>query len=663
MHRLVLPLAVGLLLAALPAVAQRAPGPKPPIKWGDVPEAHLQMTRYDADTTAAAVVLADYADVYFDENFELIYDRHRRIKILSEAGYEWGTVLIPVHTRDGLQKISAVRGQTFTLDERGRVQRHKLGRKSIFTEDADGTLEHTRFTLPALAPGAVIEYSYRLRSRNPVLLEGWQFQTSEPTLYSEYRVEIPAGFEYVTAMRGGLSFSVQEEEPSPLKHFVRYRWVMEAVPALREEPFMTTPKNFRAAIEFQLKAVEHPRFGQIQFWSTWETVAKELLDLPSFGQLLGPTRRVRQAAEEQTAGLTDDEARLRALYDYVRTTIAWNEGMGFIADQDPDEVLRTQRASSPETAFLLVALLRAAGFEAHPLLVSTRSHGTVIEAYPLLSQFNDVLVWARAGGQEYVLDATDPLRPYDLLPTDVLSTRGFVVDERAPRWVTLDATGRAVEQVAVEAALAEDGTFTGTLQASNAGYSALDRRHAFRSMPEPTAFARTAYLGDLDDVTISSAEVMRADDVEAAFKTTAAFTAPGYAQTAGDFLYLNPVVLGRVGENPLRPATRTFPIDFAHPRQHIYTLRLRLPEGYTVEEVPRDIRLPLPLQGGHYLRAITHDGEMLTVQSQLLFSRAVFPPDVYRDLRAFYARLVASEADQIVLRRAEAAPSETGGNR
>ena len=40
---------------------------------------------------------------------------------------------------------------------------------------------------------------------------------------------------------------------------------------------------------------------------------------------------------------------------------------------------------------LLVSMLRDVGLEAHPVLISTRSHGQVVQVYPLLSQFNDVL--------------------------------------------------------------------------------------------------------------------------------------------------------------------------------------------------------------------------------------------------------------------------------
>ena len=88
MKRVVLIVFVLAGLSAMTLHAQRAPGKKPPIKWGDIPQEHLEMDHYAPDTNAAVVILADYGDVYFEGDGEMVFERHRRIKILTEAGYD-----------------------------------------------------------------------------------------------------------------------------------------------------------------------------------------------------------------------------------------------------------------------------------------------------------------------------------------------------------------------------------------------------------------------------------------------------------------------------------------------------------------------------------------------------------------------------------------------
>ena len=59
---------------------------KPPIKFGDIPLDQLKMAVYEKDSSASAVVLADYGKSYIDYrngNFKVLFERIIRIKIIS----------------------------------------------------------------------------------------------------------------------------------------------------------------------------------------------------------------------------------------------------------------------------------------------------------------------------------------------------------------------------------------------------------------------------------------------------------------------------------------------------------------------------------------------------------------------------------------------------
>jgi hypothetical protein len=62
-----------------------------PIKFGKVELADLQMKSYAPDTSAEAVILGDYGKSYFKygpDGFQIVHDRHVRIKILKKSGYD-----------------------------------------------------------------------------------------------------------------------------------------------------------------------------------------------------------------------------------------------------------------------------------------------------------------------------------------------------------------------------------------------------------------------------------------------------------------------------------------------------------------------------------------------------------------------------------------------
>ena len=63
-------------------------------------------------------------------------------------------------------------------------------------------------------------------------------------------------------------------------------------------------------------------------------------------------------------------------------------------------------------------------------------------------------------GQIYLLDATEPLRPYTLLPTEALNGRGWLVRQDNPAWIPVKATGRYRHTLLLDAALDASGTRT-----------------------------------------------------------------------------------------------------------------------------------------------------------------------------------------------------------
>lgn len=650
-----------LVAASLVIFLPEAPLYAQPAEWGEVPRDHLEMTAFPADSNASAVILSDAGKVSFTRRGRLIYERHRRIKMLTEEGYDWGTVELTYHAEDRMERVRKIDGQTFTLAENGEVERHELDGDDVFEEDVDGTYERKRFTLPALEPGAVIEYRYKIEKRNPILMPEWSFQASEPTLWSEYEVEIPNRLYYVRITKGVPDFAVEEERTvhGQMGTSGRFRWAMEDVPALRDEPFMTTPDDYRASIAFQLKQYRTARGGVENFMTSWEDLAEKLLDRRDFGRQLNSRGDVETRAELVTAGAEDAHAKMKAVYDYVRTRIEWDGSRGYIPDRDADEVLAAQSGSQAGIAVLLTAMLRNVGLEAHPVLVSTRDHGRLQPVYPYLAQFNSVLVYVEAGERAYLLDATDPLRPYDVLPEHVLNGHGWMVAEGGGTWIDIPPAWYR-RRVNVVGTLAADGALDVQVQVADDEYSALRRRAALQETDE-AAFVRDRVLAGLDDVDVASYEIRAETDIEEPLLSNATFQAPAYAQAAGDFMYFNPVVVGRRNRNPLRSPTRTFPIDFAFPRDLTYMVSLQLPEGFSVQEMPENVQVQLPDKGGMFQRIAQVSGQQLMFRIRFVIANTQFEPEHYEALREFYERVVAAHAEQVVLKR-EAAPDGAAGD-
>lgn len=625
-----------------------------PMKWGKIPTWQLQtIDEYPADTNAVALVLGDYGTITVESDWSVTFKRHRRIKLLSEAAYDdWGTFGITYYSEDRFERVRNIEGQTITQGPNGKLIRKKLDKKSIFKEKVSDEYERVRFTLPGLEPGAVIEYRYTLTRKNPAFLPTWAFQANEPTLHSELRIEHPQTLAYAFASTGVTNYDVREQEKLARRgtDASGYRWVMKDVPALREEPYMTTVQDHRATIEAQLG--EYYDGAQvIKHMRSWPEVAKDLMhEYNMFGKQLGRHRTVREQAKALTAELTDPLEKIQAIHTFIRETIEWDGSEGIFADKDLDDVLKAKVGTGPDLTLLLVDMLRTAGLDAHPILISTRSNGQVVEVYPLLTQFNKVLAYVEVNSKPMVLDVTQRHGPYTLVPQRALSHRGWVVRDPHPAWISLPVKGTYRHQGAIMASLAEDGTLSGTLQASDTEYSALAKRLYLADNSEED-FVKERYLDGLDEVQVDSVSVENMEAVDEVLRTSATFSIPQYAQAVGDFIYVNPFLLSRWEENPFRSPTRTFPVDMAFPRDYVYTLRLTLPEGYEIQDLPRSRRMGLASGGGRFLRSMVVQDGVLTLQARFTLGKSVYQPDQYAELRQFFAEVVAVQSEPLVLQR------------
>ena len=623
------------------------------MKWGDVPLEDVQMTSFEADSNAQAVILGEFGEVEVDVRGRVMYRYHLRVKLLAEAAYdEWGTYAIPYWDGSYPQRISKVQGNTFVLGPNGKVVRHKLGKKEIFKENVAENVEQIRFTLPALEPGAVVEYRYTMSTENPVYLPNWDFQHSEPTRYSEYKATIANYFGYVQ-VNSVPRFDVEtkDEVIGPEGNSMQYRWGVKNMPALREEPYITTLEDYKAKIEFQLSSFDFPGTPRETFLSTWEELAQELRRESEFGGAMKASKRVRALAEEITAGITDPHEKLHALHNYVRSNVTWNGEYGVYSENKLDNIVKDGTGSVGGQTLLLIAMLRSVGIESYPVVLSTRGNGAITRLHPLLTQFDYVIANANIGGKDYFLDSTNPLAPSDLLPLRALNELGWLIGDDTEKWISLNSSSKYVQLVRMEGSLDELGRLEGQLSASTDGYGALALRSMLSKGGEKDKVSGEL-LDELDGMEISGVQIENEADLEKPLSMSAELALDGFAQQAGDFLYVNPHALSRIDENPLRLEERAFPVDLGYAYDWVYSIQLQLPEGYEVQESLKDTRMVLPDKGGMFQRSTQINGNQLVMQTRFTLSKSKYSPKMYKNLRELYDRVVAAEAEQVVLMRA-----------
>ncbi|SNR69354.1 hypothetical protein [Hymenobacter mucosus] len=660
----------GLLLNSTRSIAQDIP-----IHLGSFSAKELPSA--PADTTAPAEVLCDFGQSKIEggmDGFVVRFDRITRVHILRRTGYEWATVKVPLYHRDGQQeKLQQLKGFTYNLVG-GEWKKEPLKTDAVFSRKLTANVDEYAFTLPNVREGSVIEFSYAILSNFVFNLQDWQFQQEIPVRWSEYRTTVPSFFRYKEISRSYLPFAVNETTTPFYRtsyrsktsdghggysagasdkvynistQAVARRWVLKDAPAFREEPFLTTPRDYLSRVDFELERIQFPDQEPQFVVGTWEQIEKNLLKDEEFGGFLErATPLTSGAAALATLHANDLPARADAVRTLVMQAVGYDGTNTLYAEHSAKKLLELRHGTAGEVNLLLVRTLRDAGLTANPLLLSTRAHGRIQTDLPVVSQFNYVVAHVTLpDGKELLLDATEPLLPFTLLPERCLNNQGRLLSTTG-RWVPLTTTQTHLVYTAADFTLDARSTISGTIRQEYAGYAAPSARSTAR---ESEHALRKQWQSTHPDWTVERADVAGTNELGKPLVVTFTTRLAG-AEEAVATMYVRPLQHLGPGASPFRHDERLFPVDLPSSRRLEYSVKLHLPTGYSATSLPTSALINLPNDGGRFLYSVSQlSPETLQITARLALNKTQYSPNEYVALRELYARALAKMAEPLVL--------------
>lgn len=669
---------VTLLLGTMCVCAITMAQDKSPARFGKVTPEDFKNTRYDLDTSAGAAVISNVGSSAFEsgnEWFIQVYKEYKRVHILKKSGYEAANVSIYLFM-DGTaeERILNLKAVTYNL-ENGKVVETKLESKAVFTDKVDKNTIIKKFTLPAVKEGSIIEYSYTINSEFPYRLRPWAFQDGEyPVLWSEYEISLPEYYQYIFLSQGYNAFHIKDSEDSRQTFnfrvssgggygtassrseavtvtpgITRHRWVVKDVAPLKEENFVTTLANHINYIEFQLSAVRFPQEPVRPVMSTWPKLMEELIKDENYGGPLDKNNNfLSDQVDELTKGAATSKDKAVSIYNWVRDNFTCTDYSAFYAYQTLKTTFTKKSGSVAEINLLLVAMLRQAKLAATPVLLSTRSHGKAYPLYPIRSKFNYTIVSVKIDDVEYDMDATRPFLGFGKLHTSSYNGHARRVNETAEA-LSFDADSLKEQSVTGIFISADDkGKLVGHFQQQATYFESYELRSKVKEKGEETYFKDLA-KGFVSDINLKNGKLDQLKDYSLPVVIEYDFTLPDNDE--GGMLYLNPMFSEALKTNPFKSATRKYPVEMPYVPDINYTLSLQLPEGYTVEDMPKSTIVKYNDGEGIFQYIIGKQDNMVQLRCRVKLGRAQYLPEEYESLRDFYDMIVKKQAEQVVIKK------------
>lgn len=633
----------------------------PEVKYGKVSMEDFQQNYSSIDSSAEAIILYESGDVdfgYGDGYFKMIYNYHVRYKVLKKSGTDRAIFKIPIYkfNHQKTEMLTRLEGCTYNC-ENGKVIHTKLTKASIFHENPVDNVYQEKITLPNVKEGSIFELKYEIETPYSVRVNPrvWYFQRDIPVLWSKYTLLIPHEVTYRHLVGGYLRLLVNKEESSVgnLSRGIEgraqaYTFVMKDAPAFHNEKFITSEKDYISKVSFEV--IRASVIGDVvrNFSDTWESVVKLTLKEAVLGEALHQKRFLKDIIQELQP-IKDTQQKVNAAFEYISKNIKWDKANAILPKTDLGKVFENKKGNAAEINIMLINLLRELGVDANPVILSTRGNGEINELFPMIDQFNFLIAHVTLNGKDLLMDATEPLSRPGMLPERCLNGTGRLINEKASRFVSLAPVQKRASFEMVSANIdLKSGTITGNVSLSGDGYDAYENRMMIREKGEEGFIKEMKQINS--EWQLSNFKIENATRPAEILKVSYDFESPD--NTSGEIIYLNPMFMSRIEENPFKENKRIYPVDLEIRSDHTYKATVKIPVGYQVAELPESANIMLPENLGKFSYAIAKTGDAISVSSRITMNEYYFTAEEYALLKNFYDEIIKKHAAQVVLKKA-----------
>lgn len=610
------------------------------LDWDPIPDSQLSLQEPRLDPDADAELL--FRKVWIKKLDSLELEQYCRIKIYTLKGVEEQTT-IDLNPSQISMKIINLYARTIKSD--GRII--ELEKKDIFERTLiranRSKIKMKSFSMPKVEPGDIIEYKFKIIDSQPRPFFRIYLQQLIPTWV--VNVFFNPSFTFQT-------FNVPNHEPeSASDHLVGLAY--EGIPAFKEDNYMPPENQVQSWIYFTdqttlgtfiLSSDDFLIARAIREMSNanrgvtlsvddryWKNLGLKLYDyFNNRTNQIKADRTVKKKAKDLISELTDPKAKIQRILDFCLSeiknisndpfAIAAEKRVQFKENKKPSDTLKQQMGTGEDINYLFVALLNAIDIEARLALSSGRDDIFFNKKFRDPTFLDHTFAAVRLKDTWNFFDPATPYLEDGMLSWPEEDVYALVIDDKNPEFVTTPLStaerNRTIRKAIFK--LSADGTLEGTIEETLLGQPGFSRRTVYNHLTD------TERQDDFEAIVqerLSNAEITdlrfgNVTDAKKPFVANYRITIPGYAESSGKRLFLQPAFFQRNVAPYFVSNERTHDIYFPYPWSEYDEVLIEIPKGFELENAEKPLSFPIP-QIGEYKVTIG----VTTDQRRLIYKR------------------------------------------
>jgi hypothetical protein len=614
-----------------------------PPKFNDT-DLSKQKSALDENTPAEIL----YRSVHFmiDASTGNLYKKYfYRVKIYNkDKAEDWLNLEIPLYqSGNNHETLNKIKALTYNL-ENGIANPVKVEKSSKYKSKESKYVTVTKFAFPNVKDGSILEYQYEVVSPFLFSIPEIVIESDTPALYTEYILDTPSYIAYNVNYTGSLSPKYRMVEETNLygTSYRTYRFGYENLKGYKAEKFVRNDRNYRTKISAELHSTN---FKEIKLYSSsWEQVMKRLYEDNDFGGELKKSRIVREMIP---AGVTDqknDADKANIILKYVQKNFTWNKDKGIYTEDGIKKLIETKTGNAAEINLLLVMMFREAGIKADPLIISTVENGLINLASPNVSNMNFVLAAIETKDGFHIYDATAKQSSMDELPPRDWNQFGILLSKDKVKQIQMVNAKPSFTYLTAEAKINEDGSISGMYTDKDTGSFAMFAKESYDENAEK--YKKQYKENYAIDFTEIDSKVLESGEFESKMK----FSSENLIDKIGKKIIINPMLFLNKNSNEFdQTEARKYPIDFLSPYTKVKKIILEIPEGYSIEEMPKNKRIVTEDKEIEYSYVVEQKGNKLEVTSTTKVASPDYPKEYYSAFKKIWETASKNENQVISL--------------
>ena len=452
------------------------------------------------------------------------------------------------------------------------------------------------FIYPKLQEGGKTTISYSYNIKNPRFLNAFYFGDYHPiiqnkvTIIADKRIELD--FKEFHTEGKNIIFEKKKKGKNMI-----YTWIKNNSDKYEIDPNTPNVRTFLPHIIPMIKSYEVKKEkkmvlnGISSLYDWYYSLVKDI-------NTQEKDKDLEALVASLTVGKDNDLEKVKAIYYWTQQNIkyiAFEYALGGFIPREANDVFKKKYGDCKDNSSILSEMLSIAGLKGSLTWIGTRSIPYTYKEVPTPAVDNHMILSYENKGKTYYLDATGRYIPIEY-PSSFIQGKEALVSYGKDSFKV-----KKVPVMPSEKNWLIDSTYVKILDQKVVGSSSTHmngylkgnffyRLEDLKKEKDVLNFYNRRFSKGSNKFLIDSYKEVNKYDYDKDFIVHYNFSIQNYIQRVGDEIFINPH-FNKVASLFKIKKDRKTPIEYEYKKQYTYTNTIEIPEGFTLDYLPTDIRL------------------------------------------------------------------------